>query len=95
MKFRPLADRVLVRRKVSDAMTAGGILIPETVQEKPQEGEVLAVGPGRYENGALVPVSVKVGDTVVFGKWVGTDIKVEGEQLMIMEESQIIGVVAA
>ena len=94
MKFRPLHDRVLVRRLDSEAKTAGGIIIPDTAKEKPQEGEILAVGAGaRDEAGKLVPLDVKVGDTVLFGKWSGTEVKINGEDLLIMKESDIMGVV--
>ncbi|MFC3229982.1 co-chaperone GroES [Marinibaculum pumilum] len=94
MKFRPLHDRVLVRRLDSEAKTAGGIIIPDTAKEKPQEGEILAVGAGaRDEAGKLVPLDVKVGDTVLFGKWSGTEVKINGEDLLIMKESDIMGVI--
>ena len=94
MKFRPLHDRVLVRRSEEDERTAGGIIIPDTVKEKPMEGKVVAVGPGaRDENGKLVPLSVKVGDRVLFGKWSGTEVKIDGEDLSIMKESDIFGIV--
>lgn len=94
MKFRPLHDRVLVRRLEENQRTAGGIIIPDTVQEKPMEGEVIAAGPGaRDENGKIVPLSVKVGDRVIFGKWSGTEVKIDGEDLSIMKESDIFGVV--
>ncbi|HEY5598584.1 MAG TPA: co-chaperone GroES [Kiloniellales bacterium] len=94
MKFRPLHDRVLVRRADEDERTAGGIIIPDTVKEKPMQGEVIAVGPGaRDENGKLVPLSVKVGDRVLFGKWSGTEVKIDGEDLAIMKESDIFGVI--
>jgi chaperonin GroES len=93
MRFRPLHDRVAVRRITSDEKTAGGIIIPDTAKEKPQEGEVLAAGPGgRDENGKLVPLDVKVGDRVLFAKWSGTEIKIDGEELLIMKESDILGV---
>jgi len=93
MKFRPLHDRVLVRRVEGEAKTAGGIIIPDTAKEKPQEGEVVAVGPGaRDENGKLVPVDVKAGDRVLFGKWSGTEVKIDGEELIIMKESDIMGI---
>ena len=92
MKFRPLQDRVLIRRIEAEAKTAGGIIIPDTAQEKPMEGEVVAVGPGaRGEDGTLHPLDVKKGDRVLFGKWSGTEIKIDGEELMIMKESDIIG----
>jgi chaperonin GroES len=94
-KFRPLHDRVVVRRLESEAKTAGGIIIPDTAKEKPQEGEIIAVGPGgRDETGKLVPLDVKVGDKVLFGKWSGTEVKLNGEDLLIMKESDIMGVIA-
>ena len=94
MKFRPLHDRVLIRRVEQDEKTAGGIIIPDTAKEKPIEGEVLAVGPGgRDENGKLVPLDVKVGDRVLFGKWSGTEVRIDGEELAIMKESDILGVI--
>ncbi len=93
MKFRPLHDRVVVRRVEADQKSAGGIIIPDTAKEKSQEGEVLAVGPGaRDEQGRLVPLDVKPGDTVLFGKWSGTEVKIDGEDLLIMKESDIMGV---
>lgn len=93
MKFRPLHDRVVVRRLEEDTKTAGGIIIPETAQEKPQQGEILAVGNGiKAENGEVTPLDVKSGDKVLFGKWSGTEIKVDGEDLLIMKESDILGV---
>ena len=93
MAFRPLHDRVVVKRIAEDAKTAGGIIIPDTVQEKPQEGEVVAVGPGALnEDGKRVALDVKVGDRVLFGKWSGTEVKVDGEDLLIMKESDIMGV---
>jgi len=93
MRFRPLHDRVVVRRVTSDEKTAGGIIIPDTAKEKPSEGEVLAVGPGgRDETGKLIPIDVKVGDRVLFGKWSGTEVKIDGEDLLIMKESDILGV---
>ncbi len=93
MKFRPLHDRVVVRRVEEDAKTAGGIIIPDTAKEKPQQGEVIAVGPGaRDEQGKLVPLDVKAGDRVLFGKWSGTEVKIDGEDLLIMKESDILGV---
>ncbi|MEX0591651.1 MAG: co-chaperone GroES [Xanthobacteraceae bacterium] len=93
MRFRPLHDRVVVRRVTSDEKTAGGIIIPDTAKEKPQEGQVLAVGPGgRDEAGKLIPIDVKVGDRVLFGKWSGTEVKLDGEDLLIMKESDILGV---
>jgi chaperonin GroES len=94
MKFRPLHDRVVVRRVKSEEKSAGGIIIPDTAQEKPQEGEVTAVGPGaRDEAGKLVPLDVKVGDRILFGKWSGTEVKLDGEELLIMKESDIMGIV--
>ena len=96
MHFRPLHDRVVVRRIEADEKTAGGIIIPDTAKEKPQEGEVIAVGPGaRDENAKLVELSVKAGDRVLFGKWSGTEVKVDGEDLLIMKESNILGIVEA
>lgn len=93
MKFRPLHDRVVVRRIDAEHKTAGGIIIPDTAKEKPQQGEVIAVGPGaRDEQGRLTPLDVKVGDTVLFGKWSGTEVKIDGEELLIMKESDIMGV---
>src|SRR4051794_39039348 len=93
MKFRPLQDRVLVRRIQQDEKTAGGIIIPDTAKEKPMEGEVIAVGPGaRSEDGKLTPLDVKAGDRILFGKWSGTEIKLDGEELIIMKESDIMGV---
>ena len=94
MKFRPLHDRVVVRRVEEDAKTAGGIIIPDTAKEKPQQGEVIAVGPGaRDEQGKVVPLDVKAGDRVLFGKWSGTEVKIDGEDLLIMKESDILGVI--
>ena len=94
MKFRPLHDRVVVRRIDAEEKTRGGIIIPETAKEKPQEGEVVAVGPGaRDEAGKLVPLDVKAGDRVLFGKWSGTEVKVDGEDLIIMKESDILGII--
>ena len=93
MKFRPLHDRVVVKRLEEDTKTAGGIIIPDTVKEKPQQGEVVAIGPGaRDESGKLTPLDVKVGDTVLFGKWSGTEVKIDGKDLLIMKESDIMGV---
>ena len=93
MKFRPLHDRVLVRRVEAEEKTAGGIIIPDTAKEKPQEGEVLSVGPGaRDDNGKLQPLDVRVGDRILFGKWSGTEVKLDGEDLLIMKESDILGV---
>ena len=93
MKFRPLHDRVVVRRVEEEAKTAGGIIIPETAQEKPSQGEIVAVGQGaRGEDGKVVPLDVKVGDRVIFGKWSGTEVKIDGEDLLIMKESDVMGV---
>ncbi len=93
MKFRPLHDRVVVKRVSAEEKTAGGIIIPDTAKEKPQEGEVIAVGPGaRNEKGEIVPLEVKVGDRVLFGKWSGTEVKIDGEELLIMKESDIMGI---
>lgn len=93
-KFRPLHDRVVVRRVESEEKTAGGIIIPDTAKEKPQEGEVIAVGAGaRNESGQLQPLEVKVGDRILFGKWSGTEIKLNGEDLLIMKESDVMGVI--
>ena len=95
MKFRPLADRVAVRRIEEQTKTKGGIIIPDTAREKPQEGEIIAVGPGAWdEHGKRVPMDVKVGDRVLFGKWSGTEVKLDGEELLIMKESDIMGVLA-
>jgi chaperonin GroES len=95
MNFRPLHDRVLVKRLESEEKTKGGIIIPDTAKEKPQEGEIIAVGPGgRDEAGKLVPLDVKAGDKVLFGKWSGTEVKIDGTDLLIMKESDIMGVVA-
>ena len=94
MRFRPLHDRVLVRRVTAEEKTAGGIIIPDTAKEKPQEGEIVAVGPGaRNEKGELVALDVKPGDRVLFGKWSGTEVKIDGEDLLIMKESDILGVI--
>jgi chaperonin GroES len=94
-KFRPLHDRVVVRRINAQEKTKGGIIIPDTAQEKPSEGEVIAVGPGgRDENGKLTPMDIKSGDRVLFGKWSGTEVKLVGEDLLIMKESDIMGVIA-
>ncbi|WP_102868446.1 co-chaperone GroES [Pseudovibrio exalbescens] len=94
MKFRPLHDRVVVRRLESEEKTAGGIIIPDTAKEKPQEGEILAIGAGsRKDNGELIALDVKVGDRVLFGKWSGTEVKIDGEDVLIMKESDIMGVV--
>jgi len=93
MKFRPLHDRVLVRRLEEDPKSSGGIIIPDTAKEKPMQGEILAVGPGaRNEKGEIAPLDVKVGDRVLFGKWSGTEVKMDGEELLIMKESDIMGV---
>ena len=95
MKFRPLHDRVVVRRIDADAKTAGGILIPDTAKEKPQQGEIVAVGPGgRDEAGKLIPIDVKAGDRVLFGKWSGTEVKIDGVEYLIMKEGDIMGVLA-
>ncbi len=94
MKFRPLHDRVVVRRIEADAKTAGGIIIPDTAKEKPQEGEIIAVGPGaRDETGKLIALDVKVGDRILFGKWSGTEVKIDGEDLLIMKESDVMGII--
>jgi chaperonin GroES len=94
MRFRPLQDRVVVRRVEQDQKTAGGIIIPDTAQEKPMEGEVLSVGPGaRTEDGKVHALDVKVGDRVLFGKWSGTEVKLDGEDLIVMKESDIMGVI--
>ena len=94
MKFRPLHDRVVVKRLDSEEKTKGGIIIPDSAKEKPQEGEVIAVGPGaRDENGKLNALDVKVGDRVLFGKWSGTEVKIDGQDLLIMKESDILGVI--
>jgi chaperonin GroES len=93
MKFRPLHDRVVVERTDAEAKSAGGIIIPDTAQEKPSQGEIIAVGPGgRDEAGKLGPIDLKVGDRVLFGKWSGTEVKIEGQELLIMKESDIMGV---
>ena len=93
MKFRPLHDRVVVKRVDEDTKTAGGIIIPDSAQEKPQQGEIIAVGPGaRDESGKIVPLDVKKGDKVLFGKWSGTEVKIDGKDLLIMKESDIMGV---
>ena len=95
MKFRPLHDRVVVRRLEGEEKTKGGIIIPDTAKEKPQEGEIIAVGSGaRDESGKLIPLDVKNGDKVLFGKWSGTEVKLDGEDLLIMKESDVMGVVA-
>ena len=96
MKFRPLHDRVVVERLSAEEKTAGGIIIPDTVQEKPQQGKIIAVGPGgRDENGKLIPIDVKVGERVLFGKWSGTEVKIDGHDYLIMKESDIMGVLDA
>ena len=96
MKFRPLHDRVVVRRLTAEEKTAGGIIIPDTAQEKPMEGEVIAVGPGaRNERGQIVALDVKAGDRILFGKWSGTEVKLDGEELLIMKESDIMGIIEA
>ena len=96
MKFRPLHDRVVIRRLLAEDKTKGGIIIPDSAQEKPQEGEVVAVGVGgRDEGGKLIPVEVRSGDKVLFGKWSGSEVKIDGEELLIMKESDIMGVTAA
>ena len=93
MKFRPLHDRVVVKRIEAEEKSSGGIIIPDTAKEKPQEGEVIAVGPGgRDENGKLITMGVKAGDRVLFGKWSGTEVKIDGEDLLIMKESDIMGI---
>jgi len=95
MKFRPLHDRVVVRRVENETKTSGGIIIPDTAAEKPQQGEILAVGPGsRDDSGKLTALDVKVGDRVLFGKWSGTEVKIDGKDLLIMKESDIMGVLA-
>jgi chaperonin GroES len=94
MNFRPLHDRVVVKRVEQEEKTKGGIIIPDTAKEKPQEGEVIAVGPGgRNEDGELMPLDVKAGDRVLFGKWSGTEVKIDGEDLLIMKESDLLGVI--
>lgn len=94
MKFRPLHDRVVVRRIEQEEKTAGGIIIPDTAQEKPMEGEIIAIGPGaRNEKGEIVPLDVNVGDRVLFGKWSGNEVKIDGKDLLIMKESDIMGVI--
>jgi chaperonin GroES len=94
MKFRPLHDRVVVRRLDAEEKTAGGIIIPDTAKEKPMEGEIVAVGPGaRNEKGELTPLDVKAGDRILFGKWSGTEVKIDAEELLIMKESDIMGVI--
>ena len=94
MKFRPLHDRVVVKRLGEEEKTAGGIIIPDTAQEKPMEGEVIAVGPGeRSDDGDLTPLDVKAGDRILFGKWSGTEVKIDGDDLLIMKESDIMGII--
>ena len=94
MKFRPLHDRVVVRRIEAEEKSVGGIIIPDTAKEKPSQGEVIAVGPGgRDESGKLIPIDVKAGDRVLFGKWSGTEVKIDGEELLIMKESDIMGII--
>ena len=94
MKFRPLHDRVVVKRIEQEEKTKGGIIIPDTAKEKPQEGEVIAVGPGaRDEDGELIPLDVKAGDRVLFGKWSGTEVKIDDEELLIMKESDLLGII--
>ncbi|KMO25288.1 molecular chaperone GroES [Methylobacterium indicum] len=96
MAFRPLHDRVLLRRLDGEATTKGGIIIPDTAKEKPQEGEIVAVGPGgRDDHGTQTPLDVKAGDRVLFGKWSGTEVKIDGEDLLILKEADILGVIAA
>ena len=95
LKFRPLHDRVVVKRVDAEQKTKSGIIIPDTAQEKPQEGEIVAVGPGgRDETGKLIPIDLKAGDRVLFGKWSGTEVKIDGQELLIMKESDIMGVLA-
>ena len=95
MKFTPLHDRVLVRRVEEDEMTSGGLIIPDSAKEKPQEGEVISYGEGaRKDSGELIPMVVKAGDKILFGKWSGTEVKIDGEDLLIMKESDILGVIA-
>ena len=94
LRFRPLHDRVVVKRVIAEETSSGGIIIPDTAQEKPSQGEVVAVGPGgRDENGKLIPIDLKVGDRVLFGKWSGTEVKIDGDELLIMKESDIMGVI--
>jgi chaperonin GroES len=96
MKFRPLHDRIVVKRVDSDTKTTGGIIIPDTVAEKPQEGEVVAVGPGaRDETGKVIAIELKKGDKILFGKWSGTEVKIDGQELLIMKESDVMGVLEA
>ena len=94
MKFRPLHDRVVVRRIEAEERTSGGIIIPDSAKEKPSQGEIIAIGPGgRDESGKLIPIDLKVGDTVLFGKWSGTEVKIDGQDLLIMKESDVMGVI--
>ena len=94
MKFRPLHDRVVVRRIEAEEKSTGGIIIPDTAKEKPSQGEVIAVGPGgRDESGKLIPIDIKEGDRVLFGKWSGTEVKIDGEELLVMKESDIMGII--
>ena len=94
MKFRPLHDRVVIERIDAEAKTAGGIIIPDTAKEKPQQGKIVGVGPGgRDESGKLIPIDLKVGDTILFGKWSGTEVKIDGQDLLIMKESDVMGVI--
>ena len=94
MKFRPLHDRVVVKRLEEEELTAGGIIIPDTAQEKPMEGKVIAVGPGlRSDDGKITPLDVKSGDRILFGKWSGTEVKIDGDELLIMKESDIMGII--
>jgi chaperonin GroES len=94
MKFRPLHDRVVVRRVEQESKSAGGIIIPDTAKEKPMEGEIVAVGPGgRDESGKLIPIDLRAGDRILFGKWSGTEVKIDGEELLIMKESDVMGVI--
>ncbi len=96
MKFRPLHDRVLVKRIEQEEKTSGGIIIPDTAKEKPMEGEIIAVGPGaRKEDGEIAPLDVKAGDRVLFGKWSGTEVKIDGQELLIMKESDVLGIIQA
>jgi chaperonin GroES len=96
MAFRPLGDRVLIKRVEEEQKTKGGIIIPDTAKEKPQEGEVVAVGPGaRDDNGKIQPLDVKPGDRILFGKWSGTEVKIDGDDLLIMKESDVLGVITA
>ncbi|HRK96255.1 MAG TPA: co-chaperone GroES [Rhodospirillales bacterium] len=96
MKFKPLHDRVLVKRIEQEEKTKGGIIIPDTAKEKPQEGEIIAVGPGgRDDDGKVVPLDVKAGDRVLFGKWSGSEVKIDGEELLIMKESDLLGILEA